>query len=68
MIQDTMEQNDDDEIEEEAQEEIDKVLFEITNGALGEAGAVGSALPTTVDAKQGEEDKMESRLRALQSI
>ncbi len=32
MLQDTMEAMDDDEIEEEAEEEVNKVLFSITNG------------------------------------
>lgn len=32
MIQDTMESLDEDEIEEEAEEEVNKVLFQITDG------------------------------------
>lgn len=32
MLQDTMESMDDDEIEEEAEEEVNKVLFQITDG------------------------------------
>jgi len=32
MVQDTMEAMDDDEIEEEAEEEVNKVLFQITDG------------------------------------
>jgi len=32
MLQDTMESMDDDEVEEEAEEEVNKVLFQITNG------------------------------------
>jgi hypothetical protein len=34
MIQDTLEANDEDEVEEEAQEEVDKVLFELTDGFI----------------------------------
>jgi charged multivesicular body protein 3 len=32
MVQDTMEAMDDDELEEEAEEEVNKVLFQITDG------------------------------------
>lgn len=35
----------DDELEEEADAEVDKVLFELTDGKLGQAGKVGSELP-----------------------
>jgi charged multivesicular body protein 3 len=41
MIQDTMAFMDDDGVEEEAEEEVQKVLFEMTDGLLGQAGAVG---------------------------
>jgi len=34
MLQDTMESMDDDEIEEEAEEEVNKVLFQITDGNI----------------------------------
>ncbi len=44
MIQDTIELQDDDGIEDEAQGEVDKVLFEMTDGLLGQAGAVGADL------------------------
>lgn len=45
MIDDTMDMQEDEEIEEEADAEVDKVLFELTNGKLGEAGAAGTELP-----------------------
>ena len=35
----------DDELEEEADAEVDKVLFELTDGKLGQAGRVGAELP-----------------------
>ena len=35
----------DDELEEEADAEVDKVLFELTDGKLGQAGKVGAELP-----------------------
>ena len=45
MVDDTLEMQEDDEIEEEADAEVDKVLFELTDGKLGEAGSVGTELP-----------------------
>ena len=41
MIQDTMAFMDEDGVEEEAEEEVQKVLFEMTDGLLGQAGPVG---------------------------
>lgn len=40
--------NDDDELEQEADEEVDKVLYELTDGKLGQAGRVGGELPVRV--------------------
>lgn len=37
--------DDDDELEEEADEEVDKVLFQLTDGKLGQAGTVSTELP-----------------------
>ena len=37
--------NDDEELEDEADAEVDKVLFELTDGKLGQAGKVGADLP-----------------------
>lgn len=45
MLQDTLEMNEDDEIEEEADAEVEQVLFELTNGKLGTAGTVSTELP-----------------------
>lgn len=80
MIDETMESLEDvEEMEEEAQKEIDKVLWEITAGKLGEAPAAPLAAPTkegegessraTADAEDEEEDleAMQSRLQALRS-
>lgn len=82
MIDETMESLEDtDEIEEEAQSEIDKVLWEVTQGRLGEAPAVPSgavSVPAgataevagpSVDAEDEEDDmeEMQSRLQALRS-
>jgi hypothetical protein len=48
MLEDTLEMDDDEELEEEADAEVDKVLFELTNGKLGEAGSVGTGLPVRI--------------------
>ncbi len=45
MIDDTLEMDDDEELEEEADAEVDKVLFALTNGKLGEAPAVSNVTP-----------------------
>lgn len=42
-----MDSVDDDELEQEADEEVDKVLFELTDGKLGQAGRVGGELPVS---------------------
>jgi hypothetical protein len=49
MIDDTLEMDEDSELEDEADEEVDKVLYELTDGKLGQAGTVvDSALPVRV--------------------
>ncbi|KAG7449127.1 vacuolar sorting protein VPS24 [Guyanagaster necrorhizus] len=45
MLGDTLDMDEDEELEEEADAEVEKVLFELTNGKLGEAGSVGTELP-----------------------
>ncbi len=72
MIDETMESIEDvEEIEEEAQSEIDKVLWEITAGKLGEAPSVPeSSMQQPAAAEPEEEDdmtEMQSRLEALRS-
>ncbi|KAF9943026.1 Vacuolar protein-sorting-associated protein 24 [Mortierella alpina] len=69
MLQDTMEAMDDDEIEEEAEEEVNKVLFSITNGLLGEAPLAAGKLPTEAEEEEEEPalDDMQRRLEALKS-
>lgn len=47
MLDDTLEMEDDEELEEEADAEVDKVLFEITDGKLGAAGSVRTELPVS---------------------
>ncbi|KAG1397470.1 hypothetical protein G6F60_008989 [Rhizopus arrhizus] len=74
MIGDTMEMMDDDDIEEAADEEVNNVLFQITDGLLGEAGSVGPILETKPAQEEEEEeeeeegpelDMMQKRLQAL---
>ncbi|KAI8812076.1 Snf7-domain-containing protein [Cladochytrium replicatum] len=69
MIQDAIEMQDDEEIEEEAEFEVNKVLFEVTDGMLGAAGPVGAPLPVDGETEEepAEMDKMESRLAALRA-
>lgn len=59
---------DEDELEEEADEEVEKVLFELTDGILGEAKRVGPALQATEEEEEAEkEEHLERRLNALRS-
>ena len=44
-MDDVLEVEDDEEVEEEADAEVEKVLFDITDGKLGAAGTVQSELP-----------------------
>ncbi|KAI6004103.1 vacuolar sorting protein VPS24 [Pisolithus albus] len=44
MLQDVLDVDEDEEIAEEADAEVDKVLSELTNGKLGQAGTVGTEL------------------------
>lgn len=78
MLDETFESMEDtEEMEDAAQEEIDKVLWELTAGKLGEAPApplteAGGAVPVpkqSVDVEEDEEDleEMQSRLQALKS-
>jgi hypothetical protein len=48
MMEETLDTVDDDELEDEADAEVDKVLFELTDGKLGQAGKVGAELPVSV--------------------
>jgi len=76
MLDDAMEGlEDEEEMEEAVQAEVDKVLFELTAGKLGDApAAVTATLPTPArEEKQEEEEEdtdleeMQSRLEALRS-
>jgi len=76
MLDETMDSiEDSEEMEEQAQTEVDKVLWEITDGKLGEApevpqGAVaGAAKEVAAPEESDEEDlkEMQSRLASLKS-
>ena len=79
MLEDTMETvTESEEMEEEAQEQIDKILFELTTGKLGAApSVVKETLPSPASAsserekeEESEEEDMEemkTRLEALRS-
>lgn len=53
MMEETLDTVDDDEIEDEADAEVDKVLFELTDGKLGQAGKVGGELPVSLAMASG---------------
>ncbi|KAJ1974645.1 Vacuolar protein-sorting-associated protein 24, partial [Dimargaris verticillata] len=44
MMDDTFEVMDDVDVDDEAEDEVNKILYEVTEGLLGEAGAVGPTL------------------------
>merc|ERR1712025_755694 len=77
MLEDTMETvTESDEMEEEAQEEVDKILFELTAGKLGAAPSVlEETLPSPAqvperqeeDSEEDDMEEMQSRLEALRS-
>ncbi|XP_029349672.1 charged multivesicular body protein 3 isoform X2 [Echeneis naucrates] len=71
MLEDTFESMEDgEEMEEAAEEEVDKILFEITAGALGKAPSkVVDALPDMepVGATAASEDESEEDIEAMQS-
>jgi hypothetical protein len=64
MLEDTLEIEEDEELEEEADAEVDKVLFELTDGKLGLVGPVGTGLPVspTLELSNGWADIFVSRL------
>lgn len=45
MLDDALQMEDDEELEEEADAEVDKVLYDLTEGKLGQAGTVQEELP-----------------------
>ncbi|VDM45052.1 unnamed protein product [Toxocara canis] len=71
MIEETMESVEPEELEEAAQEEVDKILFEITSGELGKApSAVADTLvapEATVEAQSVDFEEMRQRLESLKN-
>ncbi|KAF8195833.1 Snf7-domain-containing protein [Mycena galopus ATCC 62051] len=55
MLDSTLEMDEDEEVEEEADAEVDKVLAELTGGKLGLAGSAGTDLPSLQDKLEEEE-------------
>ncbi|KAJ6536625.1 vacuolar sorting protein Vps24 [Mycena sp. CBHHK59/15] len=49
MLADTLDLEEDGELEDEADAEVDRVLAELTDGKLGQAGSVGTDLPSLQD-------------------
>lgn len=47
MLEDTLEMEEDEELLDEADAEVDKVLAELTDGKLGLAGSAGTELPVS---------------------
>jgi hypothetical protein len=45
MTDDMLDMEEDEELEEEADAEVDKILFDLTDGKLGQAGSVRTELP-----------------------
>ncbi|TPX38134.1 hypothetical protein SmJEL517_g00374 [Synchytrium microbalum] len=66
MMNDAIELGDDDGIEEESDEIVDKVLFELTDGLLGQAGSVKQDEPDEVEEEPAEK-VMAARLKALKA-
>jgi charged multivesicular body protein 3 len=48
MLEDMLEMDEDEELEEEADAEVEQVLFDITDGKLGAAGTVKTELPVSI--------------------
>ena len=69
MLDDTMEGlNDGEEMEDAAQEEIDKIILEITTGKLTDApSAVKDTLPAQEQVEEEEEPESEGELEEMQS-
>ena len=69
MMEDTLEGLEPEGLEEEAEEEVEKVLWELTKGQLGTAPAAPDdslAVPAAEETAAAADD-MESRLEALRS-
>ncbi|EJU06049.1 Snf7-domain-containing protein [Dacryopinax primogenitus] len=69
MLDETLEAVDDgEELEEEADQEVEKVLFELTDGKLGQAGTVTTELPHLEDKEAEEEPEMQRMREQLNGL
>ncbi|KAK4686412.1 charged multivesicular body protein 3, partial [Tremellales sp. Uapishka_1] len=69
MMEETLDSvNEDDELEDEADAEVDKVLFELTDGKLGQAGAVGADLPAAKEDEEETEEEMQRMQREMADL
>ncbi|KAI0719568.1 vacuolar sorting protein Vps24 [Cerioporus squamosus] len=70
MLDDTLQMEDEEELEEEADAEVDKVLYDLTEGKLGQAGTVKADLPSLQDQVEDEETEraMEQYRQQLNGI
>lgn len=67
MLEDTLEIEEDEELEEEAGAEVDKVLFELTDGKLGLIGPVGTGLPVSLTWECPHWLKLTSHFQTIES-
>jgi len=73
MIEETMESMEPDDLEEETQHEVDRVLWEVTEGAIGEApmapteAIAGTSTLVADDVDEPAEAVLRDRLDALRS-
>jgi len=67
MLEDTLQMDDDEELEAEADEEVEKVLFELTDGKLGQAGKVDDRLPA-LETGTEEAERVEHFRQQLQGL
>lgn len=73
MMEDTMAMSDDEEMEDVAEAEVEKILFEVTKGQLGTDSvintpfAVEEEVAGPAEVSSEEEDDLQSRLAALRS-
>ncbi|KAK1921336.1 Snf7-domain-containing protein [Papiliotrema laurentii] len=68
MMEETLDTVDDEGIEEEADAEVDKVLFELTDGKLGQAGKVGGELPADKEEEEEDVAEMQRMQREMQDL
>jgi charged multivesicular body protein 3 len=79
MLEDTFESMEEEGLDEAADAEVEKILFEVTNGILGTASETPSALPEAEEgaaaaaaaggesSEEEEEEEMKRRLEALRT-